>query len=74
MPDVSFLTPLAGILALSALLLLGVFAGRERRAREIRSTLGLAGASRPSRATVAASLALVPALLGLAASQPVIES
>ena len=74
MPDVSFLTPLAGIFALAALLPLAVFLGRQRRAQEIRSTLALAGPSGTSRAALAASLALVPALLGLAASQPVIES
>ena len=55
----SFLTPLAGIFAISALVPLVVFLGRERRAREIR---------------VALSLALVPALLGLAAAQPVLDS
>lgn len=74
MPDVSFLTPLAGILALFAILPLAMFAGRERRAGEIRSILGLAEPKRLSRAAVAASLALVPALLALAASQPVLDS
>jgi len=73
-PDVSFLTPLAGFIAFAALIPLAIFVGRERRAGEIRSALGLVGPSRVSRASVAAPLALVPALLGLAAAQPVLES
>jgi len=73
-PNVSFLTPVAGVFALSILLPLAAFLGRERRAGEIRSALNLPGSSRASRASIAASLAVVPVLLGLAASQPVIES
>jgi hypothetical protein len=71
---VSFLTPPAGISAISALVLLAVFLGRERRAREIRAGLSLARPSRMGQASVAFSLALVPALLGLAAAQPVIDT
>lgn len=72
--DVSCLTPLAGLLAISALVPLVVFLGRERRAREIRVALSLAGPSRLVRGSVALSLALVPALLGLAAAQPVLDT
>jgi len=73
-PDVSFLTPLAGLIALAALVPLAIFVGRERRASQIRSTLNVSRPSRFSRAPVVASIALVPALLGLAAAQPVLES
>ncbi len=73
MPDASFLTPLAGLLALAVLAPLAAFAGRERRASQIRLVLSLFPSSRLSRASVAISLALVPALLGLAAAQPVLE-
>jgi hypothetical protein len=72
--DISFLTPLAGILAISALVPLAVFLGRERRAREIRAALSLARPSWVVRASVALSLALVPAVLGLAAAQPVLDT
>jgi von Willebrand factor type A domain len=72
--EVSFLTPVAGALVLAAFLPLAVFVGRERRAGLIRRTLGLALPSRRARALVAAALALVPALLGIAATQPVVES
>lgn len=70
---VSLLTPFAGILAISALLPLAVLLGRDRRAREIRAALSLGHPSRAGRASVALSLALVPALLGLAATQPVLD-
>ncbi len=74
MPDVSFLTPLAGLIALAALVPLAIFVGRERRASQIRSTLNASRPSHFSRAPVVASIALVPALLGFAAAQPVLES
>ncbi|MEJ7570419.1 MAG: hypothetical protein WKF41_19420 [Gaiellaceae bacterium] len=73
MPHISFLTPLAALIALGVLAPLAAFVGRERRASEIRSTLNLPDPPRGSRAAVAASLALLPALLGLAAAQPVLE-
>jgi von Willebrand factor type A domain len=72
--EISFLTPLAGILALSAIVPLAVLLGRERRAREIRAALSLAPPSRAGRASVALTLGLVPALLGLAATQPVLDT
>jgi hypothetical protein len=71
---ISFLTPLAGLFAISALFPLAVFVGRERRAREIRAALFLARPSRAGQPLVALSLALVPALLGLAATQPVVDT
>jgi hypothetical protein len=71
--DIGFLTPLAALFALAALVPLAVFLGRERRAGRIRSALGLAGRSRASRVPLVVALAAVPGLLGLAAAQPVIE-
>jgi VWA domain-containing protein len=70
----AFLTPFGAVLCLLALLPLGVYALRQRRAGRIRGVLGLRGPSLRSRAPVALSVAAVPALLGLAATQPVIES
>jgi hypothetical protein len=71
--DVRFLTPLAALFALTALVPLTVFVGRERRASRIRSGLGLAGPSRASRVPLLVALVAVPGLLGLAAAQPVVE-
>lgn len=72
--DVRFLTPLGAVLALTALVPLVVLAFRERRARNVRTTLGLA--QRPLRAlvSVAVALAAVPCLLALAAMQPIVET
>jgi len=72
--DVRFLTPLGAVLALTLLLPLAVLVLRERRARSVRTSLGLA--QRPLRALVplAAALAAVPCLLGLAAMQPIVET
>ena len=70
---VSFLTPAAGIFAISTLVPLAVFLGRERRAREIRAALSLPRPSWKRRAPLALSLALVPGLLGVAAAQPVFD-
>jgi hypothetical protein len=71
--DVSFLTPLAALFALAALVPLAVFLVRQRRARRIRAALGLEEPSLRSRLPLALALAAVPALIGLAAAQPVLE-
>jgi hypothetical protein len=71
---ISFLTPLAGVFAISALVPLTVFAGRERRARRVRAALSLAHPSLVRGGSVALAIALVPALLGLAATQPVVDT
>ena len=65
--DVRFLTPLGALLALTLLVPLAVLVLRERRARSVRTSLDLA--QRPLRSLVplAAALAAVPCLLGLAA-------
>lgn len=72
--DVGFLTPLGGLLALTALVPLGVLALRERRARRIRRALGLPQPPLLAGAAVAAALAVLGVLLGVAATQPVIET
>jgi hypothetical protein len=70
---ISFLTPLAGLVALLGLLPLAAFLGRERRARRVRETLRLADpAPGPGRWHLAVLLA-VPVLAGIAAAQPVID-
>jgi hypothetical protein len=71
---VSFLTPVAVLFGLLAAVPLVVFHGRRKRAERVRAHLGL-GAER-SRAWIgiAVSLAAVPALMGVAAAQPVVTS
>jgi von Willebrand factor type A domain len=71
--DVRFLTPLAALFALTALLPLAVFLDRQRRGRAIRSMLGLAEPSPASRLPLVLALAALPGLLALAAAQPVVE-
>lgn len=71
--ELIFLTPLAGILGLSALLPFFVYRERQRRAAAVRRTLGLLDLSASKRAPTVLALALVPALLGLAAAQPVLD-
>jgi hypothetical protein len=71
--DIKFLTPLAALFSLTALVPLAVFLGRQRRAGAVRRTLGLAAPSLGSRLPLVIALAVVPGLLGLAAAQPVIE-
>lgn len=70
----SFLTPLGAAFALGALVPLAVFVVRERRARGVRAALGLEQPALRGRSPLLAALAAVPALLALAATQPVIES
>lgn len=72
--DVRFLTPLGALFAITALAPLAVFALRERRLRSLRRTLGLDQPARRSLLPLAVALAAVPALLGIAAAQPVIET
>jgi hypothetical protein len=71
---VSFLTPVASLFALLAAVPLAVYAGRRRRADRIRMALGLEGAGGRSWIVLAACLAAVPVLVGIAAAQPVVTS
>jgi hypothetical protein len=70
--DLTFLTPPAVIFAVSALLPLGVYWSRERRAGRIRRELRLEEPSRRTRAPLVVAVAAVPVLLGIAAGQPVL--
>lgn len=70
--SVELLTPLGALFALAALVPVGVYALRERRLRSVRSALRLDAPSRRSRLAFLAALIAVPALLGLAAAQPVV--
>lgn len=72
--NLAFLTPLGALLGVLALVPLGVYALRQRRAARIRAALGLAKPPVASRAPLVVALAAVPAVLGLAAAQPVLES
>jgi hypothetical protein len=71
---VSFLTPFGALVGALALVPLAAYILRQRRGARIRASLSLASPSVVSRAPVALAVAAVPALLGLAAAQPVIES
>jgi VWA domain-containing protein len=68
----TFLTPVAGLFALTALLPLGVFLRRSRRAAAVRHAIGLGEPRRRTWLPIAICLAGVPALLGVASAQPVI--
>jgi hypothetical protein len=70
----AFLTPLGALLGALAIVPLGAYVLRQRRARRIRAALGLAAPPLASRVPFLLALAAVPALLGLAAAQPVLES
>lgn len=72
--DVRLLTPFAAIFALAALVPLAAFVLRRRRLRGIRQSLGLSEPSLRAQLPLVLSLAAVPALLGLAATQPVVET
>jgi hypothetical protein len=69
--SLSFLTPAAALVALLSAVPIAAFVRRERRAQRVRRTLGLVEPGRDSAAIVA--LFAVPILLGLAASQPVLD-
>jgi hypothetical protein len=71
--EVSFLTPSAALFAFAALVPLAVLGGRERRLRSIRRELGLAGSPRRGWLALFIAVVLVPLLLALAATQPVLE-
>ncbi|HUF01694.1 MAG TPA: vWA domain-containing protein [Gaiellaceae bacterium] len=72
--DVRLLTPYGALVAATALVPLGVFVLRARRLRAIGRALGLDSPTLRSQLPLVLALASVPALLGLAAAQPVVET
>jgi hypothetical protein len=70
---ITFLTPYAAVFAAAAVVPLHVFVRRQLRGRRIRAALGLAHPPVWGRIPLALALALVPALVGVAAAQPVLE-
>lgn len=72
--DVHFVTPLGLLFAISALVPLAVLTFRRRRLQEIRRALGLPERSIAAEIPIVAALVGVPALLGVAAMQPVVET
>lgn len=69
----SFLTPVAGLLALGAVLPLVLMLDGEHRSKIARAALRLPDPTRGGRALVIGCLAAVPVLLGIAAMQPIVD-
>ncbi len=69
---VSFLTPLDGLFALAAAVPLAALLLVERRSARIRRALSLVVPGRRALAPVALALVLLPALVAVAAAQPVV--
>lgn len=67
-----FLTPLAGLVALGAILPVAAALVRERRLRRVRAVLGLQAPPRAAALASALAAAAAIALLGLAAAQPAV--
>jgi hypothetical protein len=71
--SLSFLTPLAAVVALVGLLPLAVFLRRERRSRAVRRALQLREPPTKLRTWLVAAIAMASALTGIAAAQPVLD-
>jgi hypothetical protein len=71
--DVTFLTPVAGLVALLVIVPLAVMLLTERRVAEVRSALRLPE-PRASRPLAAIALIVLAALLGLGAAQPAVDT
>ena len=71
--DVSFVTPVAGLIALAAVLPLAAWVTAQARARRVRASLALREPPARAHVPVVVALVAVPALLALAAAQPVLE-
>jgi von Willebrand factor type A domain len=69
---VSFLTPYGALFALAALVPLAALAVAERRSERVRAVLRLRGPGRRALAPVAGALVILPALVAVAAAQPVV--
>jgi von Willebrand factor type A domain len=70
--EISFLTPIAGLVAFAVILPLVAFARSEQRAARVRSVLRLAAPGGSNRQTIAVIVALA-VLVGIGAAQPVLE-
>jgi hypothetical protein len=71
--SLTFLTPVAALLALGVLVPLAVLAVGRRHARRVRVRLGLGEPARRRLAVALGSLLAAATLVGLAAAQPVLE-
>jgi von Willebrand factor type A domain len=72
--SLTFLTPLGGLFAVTVAVPFAVWLLRQRRLGRARTTLGLAEPRLAARLPFVLALLAVPALLGVAASQPVVET
>ena len=70
----SFLTPIAALFCLLAVVPLAVAVSRRRRAERVQRALGLERDGRRRWLVLAGCLAAVPILVGIAAAQPVVTS
>jgi hypothetical protein len=71
--DLTVLTPVAGLFALAAVVPLVAFVQLLRREHRVRDVLSMPPAPRRARTSTAAALTIVPALVAIAATQPVLE-
>jgi hypothetical protein len=69
----TFLTPFAGVFVLAAIVPLLAFRELLRRERRVRDVLAMAAPPRRKYVSTAAALTVVPVLIGVAATQPVLE-
>lgn len=69
---VSFLTPLWALFALAAAIPLVALAVTERRSARIRQLFAVAGPGRRALVPVVLALVVLPALVGIAAAQPIV--
>ncbi len=68
----SFLTPVGALFALAAVVPLAALVITERRADAVRRTLRVAGPARRALVPVGIALVLLPALVAVAAAQPIV--
>jgi hypothetical protein len=71
--DLSFLSPLAGLVALAVLVPLFLLAAAERRGSRARMLLGLIAPGPAARLEMPVAICLLGALLGLVAAQPLLQ-
>jgi hypothetical protein len=71
--QISFLTPVHGLLALGAVLPLVLMLEGEHKSRIVRTALRLPDPAHSRRGLLVAALAGVPVLLGIAAMQPIVD-